>query len=216
MPEPTNGEPLTPLGATRELARAARYEDALRQRTEGLTWMIWGFVTPGIFLSYALAGATYQEDFPLWAQFLFAPWVVAGVLATYVLWSSAQLVAPRLKEGEPKARWASLGWILAIVLVWIVAWYGVPRINEPTLFLLWLGTVWTVFGAINIYRCSVRGRYVSIFVGLGTLVSALLLAFLLPQNPEPAYMGYVWATAVAVVAGGLFPLLGGAYQALRG
>ena len=50
-------ETLTPGEAARILTDTSRYEDNLVQRTEGLTAIIWGLVTPAIWTSYGFADA---------------------------------------------------------------------------------------------------------------------------------------------------------------
>lgn len=45
-------ETLTPQEAARVLTKARSWEDALEGRTAGITWMIWGIATPGIFVTY--------------------------------------------------------------------------------------------------------------------------------------------------------------------
>ncbi|HLE96966.1 MAG TPA: hypothetical protein VI997_06295 [Candidatus Thermoplasmatota archaeon] len=202
--------------AAKVLAEATTYEDALRQRTEGITTAIWGLVSPGIFLSYALMGAAMGDDTSPWMflfGFLWVPWVAAGVAVTSVMWRTARLAAPNLGREQPKA------WVMAVSFLGAYAVFGglayvlVPHMNEPTYAFLATGAAWTFFGGINIFRCSARGRVVDTLVGAIIFLAGIAVAFTLPQEVVP---GYVYATVTACLVTGLVPLGGGLWQATRG
>lgn len=202
--------------AAQALVQAQGWEEALRQRTEGITVATWGLVSPGIFLSYALAGASFGDDVPAWGSVLFAllwaPWVAAGVAVTASLWRSACLAAPQLDREQPNGLVITLAWLGAYTIFGGAAWFLGPRMNEPTYALLAVGAAWTVFGALNLYRCSPVGRRVGTGVGLCVFVSGLVLAFTLPAEP---IAGYVYATVFASLTSSVFPLAGGLWQASR-
>ena len=100
-------ETLTPQDAARTIAKARSWEAALEGRTAGLTWMIWGIVSPAIFVTYGFAAtlATLAGAQPgWWMGLLWMPWVAMGIVATVALWKTAGLAAPQLddpREGSP-------------------------------------------------------------------------------------------------------------------
>lgn len=201
----------TPHAAAQALAEATRYEDALRQRTEGLTWMIWGIATPAIWLSYGFAGATLPADWPLWAEMLWVPWVFAGVLTTVALWRSAALAAPRIAANGRKGWVVGLAWVVVTAVMWgAIVGLG-PVVNESLIPLFVLGSAWTLFGAVNLNRCSSRGKRVSLAIGVATLAAA----FALLPFAGTTHEDYVAATIGSVVASAVFPLAGGLWQTLR-
>lgn len=215
MTETATGEGFTPQAALRTIEEASRYEEALRQRTEGLTNVIWGFVIPCIFLSYAMAGATFGDGaWPFWAQQLWLPWVAAGVVASVALWQTAALSAPRLStEGSWKGGLA----VVAFYLVgWYVAYAVAPDFDPSVVFTLLAGTAWTLFGVLNVWRCSRVGRLFDLGIGVAIFASGLAAAFLLPESTEPAYMRYVYGTVAGVAATSAFPIVGGLLQTFRG
>jgi hypothetical protein len=116
---------MTPDEAVREVLRIERRAESLAQRTGGLTWMIWGVINLGIFLTYeAIAFANPPNP---WANvelaLAWAPWVVMGTGATTVLWRSIAVVMPSsVQNSSMSAVWAiviflvlAVGGSLAIV-----------------------------------------------------------------------------------------------------
>jgi len=90
--------PLSPPDALRGLAEIANRDDALKARTEGLTWVLWGFVNLGVAMTYL---ALLPEEAFLGAPDLASPAVLlvglyplTGILATVGLWRSAALSFP--------------------------------------------------------------------------------------------------------------------------
>lgn len=191
---------LTPLEAARVLAKARDYDEDLRARTGGLTWMIWGFVSAGIFLTYSLASVSGGEG---WAMgFLWLPWVVAGIVAMNALWRSAALSSRRIATFDPKGFW------LRFLL--ITAGYGallyVLRPDTPAKALIFMGLGWAATMALG-YLPRMRGPRAG---WLGLVVPGLLVALgvaILLAGLPIAVEG--WACIAA--AGGI-PFLGGLWQ----
>lgn len=206
----------TAKAAAEVLAGAATYEDALRRRTEGLTNMVWGITSAGIFTSYALlavTGVLAGADAPeaVYAM-LWAPWVLCGVLTTKALWRSASLAAPKLDVAQPPGYKLLLAWVGAYVVLGGGAFLLVPRMNEPTYALLAMGLGWTVFGALNLFRCSRAGRNVSVATGAVILAAAVALAAALPTDRD---LGYAMATWVSIAVSGAVPVAGGLWHQSR-
>src|SRR5438552_1798189 len=104
MPEPANADALSVTAAIQTLQRYEGFEARLYLRTEGMTWMLWGLVAAGIFLTYqAVAPFVAGHDFLLVA-FLWMPWSAAGVLATVALWRGARAANPGPATREDAAK----------------------------------------------------------------------------------------------------------------
>ncbi len=199
----TMTETLTPHDAARVLAQASRYEEALFHRTEGLTVMIWGLVSPAIFLAYAYAERA--SGFPDWGYaLLWFPWVAAGGLVTFALWRSAGLAMPNMHDPITPAGYALrfLSFVLILVVIFIF-WqphhYGAP--------LLIIGGGYVALATINPYLSSRQGRVMMGTVGL-VLLAAAAVMLAIPHSDA----GF---TATLLIAG-LVPLGGGLVQTLRG
>lgn len=196
------GETFTPQEAARALAEASRFEDALAERTGGITWMVWGIVTPGIFLTYSFFGALDAGGW--WLGLVWMPWVAAGILTTVMLWRSAALAAPALDTQPSGSFWLRfLGFTALITLVMYLV-----RPDGPEAPLIVVGALWAGMGILNLWGASARGRRVSVAAGLPLVVAGILLAAL----DVPVEVGGM----VAVAVSGLAPIAAGLYQTLRG
>ena len=196
-------ETLTPGEAARILADTSRYEDNLVQRTEGLTAIIWGLVTPAIWTSYGFADAMGGLTMP-WVALLWLPWVAAGALATTALWRSAALSHPGLSDHGNLQRW--LRW-LGMVVVLSVGFF-VVRPMDPASPLIIVGLVWFAMGAFNVWDMSTRGRLLWGGCGVALLVTGLALIVL----HAPMQAGGM----VAVFVTGVVPFAAGLWQTLQG
>lgn len=194
-------------------------EQALRSRTEGLTWMIWGIVTAGWKLTYdAVAWAFRPAPPELMVDLIWLPWVVMGGLTTTALWATAALAEPNLDEERPAGLWVTVGWTAFVILVWAVLFFGLAVAldfpgNADTMSLIVLGITWATFGAVEPVRLTDRGRRVTVAVGAILGVVGLMAAFGVPPG-EPAQNRV--STVLATSFGGVVPLLAGLWQALRG
>lgn len=194
-------ETMTPQEAVETLARASRWEGSLAQRTEGLTWMIWGLAMAGMFVSYGLADALDGEPI---MPFLWAPWVIAGNLLTWALWRTAALHSTEIAPMRERRRW----WAVAAVFLGVfgvMTWVMPPQTWAVPMILT--GAVWSFMGLL-IPRMSRQGRVVSACVGVGVALAAIALVLL--RVPEP-----VGGTLATALVGGI-PLAGGLWQVLRG
>lgn len=196
-----------------------KHEAGLRSRTEGLTWMIWGLVTAGWTLTYDALAWIGRPAPPAWAfDLAWLPWVLAGGVVTTALWRTAALRDPTLEEDRPAGLLVVSGWTAFVVAVWAVLFFGlVGGLGFPgtadTMGLIVLGITWFTFGAVRPVRLTDRGRRVTMLVGLGLFTSGIVTAVALGFDHPHAN---AVATVVATLTGGLFPILGGLWQALRG
>ena len=102
-------ETLSHSDAARILSRASAYEGALRQRTEGITLMVWGIVTSALFVTYGFASLLDAAEAAY--ALLWLPWVALGTVTSAALWRSAAL-----SSAEPIFHRPS-GWLLRVVLL---------------------------------------------------------------------------------------------------
>lgn len=198
--DPMN-ETLTPQAAARVLSDAAGFEESLQQRTEGITAMIWSAVGPGIYLSYAYAGAAGRMPDWGWAL-LWIPWVFAGSLVTYALWRSAALSMPNTRDPLTPVGYLWRFLLLTLLVSVVFAFWDPDHYGAP---LLVIGGMYLVMAAFNPYHMSMRGRWVAGASGVGFL----LIGGVALSLPETG-IGFV----VAVTLSGLVPLLFGFWQTI--
>lgn len=210
--DPKTSEPgdagFSPADAARDLQALRAFDVGLRQRTEGISWALWGLVTAGIFLTYGYAGSHFGHAWPFWATQIWLPWVAAGSALSAALWRSAALTAPAAAERGVRGWIHLLTWTLLILAVICIAFFLRTGIREPVMALLGVGAVALFMGATNLLRYTPTGRLVAVTAG-AAMVGAALLEVLLDA-------GYDAATLVGATVGGCAFLLGGLYETLRG
>lgn len=194
---------LSAQDAARLIHDASLYEDALARRTEGVTWMMWGLVTPAIFLTYAYAEAA-QLPGGWWWHLLWTPWVFAGVVTTMTLWRSAALERPALRHDGGIPYVVRVG---AFVLIVAAAMAFFPQ-DAPAQPLVVLGLAWAAMGLLNVMCMSAFGRGLALAAGLSAASAGIALA----AFDAGATASLLVATAVTAA----LPLAGGLYQSLRG
>lgn len=201
-------ETLTPQEAARALAKAQSWEAALENRTAGVTWMIWGIVMPGLFLSYAFVGVLTEFegiDPPGWFWgTLWMPWIAMGVVATVFLWKTAALAAPAFDDPKEGRR---IMWAMFALGALLSAAFAVLRPESGIVPLGGVGIMWFVAGALNLWRTSMESRVVTMTVGsLLLAVAVALAAFGAPVEVHGT---------VTIVASGVVPFGAGLWHVLR-
>lgn len=211
------GSELTPEQAASTIEQARSYEEPLRRRTEGVTWMIWGLVPAGLQLSFDATDA-YGATLPGWMDpVLSLGWMAMGLLFTFAVWRIAVLDAPGLRE----SRWRSLLGVAAIVPgVWLVIG-GVSAlaasagldVDHTYLALVGLASAWTLLGATNPFQATPRGRRTLLAIGATMILVATLIPFSGGFAGLPLWK--VQRLSLIVVAGGI-PIVAGLWQNLAG
>lgn len=198
----TMTEAMTAREAARALVDASRYEGALAERTAGITWMVWGIATPGVFMTYAFASVLGGSGW--WMSVLWIPWILMAVVTTVSLWRSAALAAPALASDATPWFWLRfLGFSGAIWLVFILL---EPR--GPEVPLIIVGAMWAGMGIVNLWQGSTMGRIVAVAAGAPLVVAGVLLAALDAPIEISGTIAFVLSAAA--------PFLAGLYQTLRG
>lgn len=177
------------------------FEESLRRRTEGITWMVWGLVFAGLTLSFYIGdltrdAATADEPRPWSLLFPWFPWMLAGGVITAALWKSAALQTPTLH----RPLWATLGGLLAVgaatVLVFIASWALPAGMQSAVTPLTLFGLAGLAVVATPLLRLSVAGRRVAIAATLVQVVCGIAIGL---GGGSPNATGYT-LTAVLVAA----------------
>lgn len=199
------------------LEKALSFEGALRSRTEGVTWAIWGVVLALVFFMYGSMGDLGHEP-PFWANLLWVPWVLAGSTLTWALWRTAALRFGA-SERHPAGVWVTIAWISAITAGLSIFSFSSRFPNPEGTAPLAIGIAWLLAGATNLFRATPLGRRATIVIGLTVAIGGLAISFLLPppsslgssEDQARFAQGVVQGALVALV-----PLAVGLWQALRG
>ncbi len=110
-------ETLTPLDAAEALRSLEGFEEKLDRRTGGMTNMVWGLASAGIFLTYGSASEWIAEQALHWLfSLLWIPWVAGGMALTGALWSSKAVTMGRDPESRGSLL-ASLGFTGAFLAI---------------------------------------------------------------------------------------------------
>lgn len=185
--------------AVRVLKEAEGYEEGLRIRTGGITWMVWGFVMACIWLSYGFAAHTGRLDGVL-GMFLWFPWVFAGWLATYALWRSAGItLGTPPEEGRRDFRRRMILNLALAGLFTIVIASAQGSVLGPLLPLVLTGGMTLAMGAFADW--GRLGRGASFGVGVVILATAAVLALAHASGDVVGLVGLVVASGSYFVAG---------------
>lgn len=228
MTETAGTESLSVEDAVATIEQATGYEEALRRRTEGVTWMVWGVVTGGIQMSFT-AGRSFFRPFrdaraggppPGWYEpLVILGWLAVGVLLTFAVWRIASVSAPKL---APKPRRTALGGILFIALLYaaiaVLSWLagGMPEALFP---LLAIGAAWLGAGALDVFETTSTGRRTLLVIGAVILAAGAIAVLALPWSgflPYREELTYDAVSPLVILAGGGVPFLAGLWQTLRG
>lgn len=192
---------------------AAAYEEPLRRRTEGVTWMLWGLVTAGMVASGSALAWTFPYPHPV-LDWYWPLWVLAGIVGTKAVWGIAGVALPARHESPRRSLVAFLaGFVLLVAGFWFLA-VSVPEPQLPPLGLAMFAMPWLLLGISNLARTTPVGRRVLAAVGGLMLLAALATVPLYP--PGPVDPNFYLMSNIIVAAGGGIPFVLGAWQALRG
>lgn len=220
MVEHAAPQPLDARSAWRTIQEASAYEEPLRRRTEGITWMVWGIITSAIFLSYDVFASHFhsfdhttgiETHAPWFIDILWVYWVLVGATLTWAIWRSAALAVP-IAPHRPAGLKVTFFWILAGAAGWALVLILIPNLHPHLTPALALGIMWLTLGALNLQRATPLGRRVLITIGFAILLAGVAVQ---PLAPAPGGDLFALNTARLLVAA-LPPFLGGLWQTLRG
>lgn len=195
-------ETLTPQEAAQAIARANAWEDRIVHRTEGMTWMVWGLVTAGIWVTLTAMSRGPQAIVPMTLSW--SVWVIAGFALTYSLWRSAALTRPDVVRTP--AWWTYPAKVAGIALA-IVSLHFVIQPTTPAYPLALMGFLWSALALLS-RRWSRLGKMTTLAIGGLVILGGLALPYLVG--------GMENMMLTAALIGGTIPVLGGFYQTLRG
>lgn len=191
--------------AAETIGRLQSVDDAVARRAAGVTWMIWGLVAPAIFVTYAAFGSALRgTSLAILEAFLWAPWVLLGVLASSTVWETAGAAVPGVEEGSPRR--AVVGILVFVVPIFLALGAadvaGLPGgVAEDLVVLAGLGGGSLVAGATGALAPDRGGRRLFLASGAFLLAVAVAGAFGLAQ--VPARTAYDLGPALATVASSL-------------
>lgn len=196
-------EALAPLEAARELRAISEFDLALRQRMEGVIWIVLGLTLTSLFFSYAFA---VLQDVPFGVlAVLWMPWTFSGFLIVWAMRKSLALAGTDDQSGRSSA-WLFAGAAGAIVLA-LIAFRAGGREVAPSYGLLAIGVLALAPALVPSLGYTRLGRRVGLVLGALGILSSLSVLF--------AGGDGTWGTwAAASVCFGW--VVGGAYQVLQG
>jgi hypothetical protein len=200
--DPMN-ETMTPQQAARVLTDAAGFERSLARRTHGLTLMMWGLASSGMFVSYGFAAVVDATWFVY--AFLWAPWVFLGILTTGALWRSAALARPDAGlQWRDRREWTRV----LLVGLGISAIFFLTQPDGPVLPLALLGAAYLVFALFNVFRSNPHERRDNAIAG--ALMLAIAGALAITRAPIEVSGLVSFATPALVLCGiGFYETLSG-------
>ena len=172
--EPGN---LTPDQAIREILRIEGHTGSLLQRAVGLTWMIWGVISGGIFVSYEAIGIAAPSGtlLALGYGLVWIPWVLLGGIATAVLWRSLALVIPKSSGHAGRITVVATATFLALVLGGgaVIAIASIP-VSGPAWAMFAVGAAAAVVGGSGVTTDSRAER--TLWLAGGASLAVLTVA----------------------------------------
>jgi hypothetical protein len=196
------GSELSAREAARVVGEAHAWDSALKRRSEGIVWMVWGIVLSAMFVSYGYASASRV---PPWVfATLWAPWSAAGILTTIAIQRVVRAHAPPAPPVRGARALVGIA-VVALAFTLMGALLHPSNALEP---LMIDGAIWTVAAALNSFRFTGEGRVMVAATGVGTLVVAAALWILHPSDDAQGL--------VATFTTGILALGSGAARVLKG
>jgi hypothetical protein len=195
-------ETLTPHEAAAALARANQWEDRLVHRIEGMTWMVWGLATAGIWVTLTAMGRGPMDVLPVMLSW--SLWVFAGFALTYALWRSAALSRPDVVQAA--AWWTYVAKVAGIALA-LALLHFIIEPTTPAYPLALTGFLWIMLALLG-RRWSHLGKTTATAIGGLVILGGFALPFMFNEMED--------LMLAAALIGGIVPVLGGLYQTLRG
>lgn len=219
MAETANGERLSVQRALQTICELEGLEPRLLLRTEGMTWMIWGLVGPGIFFTYHAFFAELGSDSGVIFSLLWLPWVALGVIATAALWHGVHADARSgrtAKQGMLEGA-AYMGLFLGVMFLGFTIFAFMNdqlELREPGLVTLMLGVTMLLLAFLPYPRSSPYARRMNLVVGLLMVAAAVALGTLIDYGS--ADRAHFVQTIVGASVGGAGWFFGGLYLFTKG
>jgi hypothetical protein len=208
----SEAERLTPQAAVAEIRRIEGLHGALARRTAGMVWMVWGIVSPAIFMTYSLVFHAAGLDLgSVWwiLPLLWIPWAAMGIVATTTLWHSAALVLPRDRT-RPRSHVLVTGAVIVGLIV--VGMIVIHAVVAPIAELAWaltaigIGVTVLALAGININDATERRMWVlgGVLLVLTALVGSLAFVGSLAAARDAFAVISPLASGVVLFGGGLY------------
>jgi hypothetical protein len=188
--------------AARVVGEAHAWDAALKRRSEGAIWMVWGIVTPAMFVSYGYAAASHVPDWVF--AMLWAPWTALGVLTTIAISRVVRAHAPP----APRVRETRVLVGVALVTLAFTLLGALLRPTNATAPLMIDGAVWTFAAAVNAFRFTWEGRVMLAATGVGCLLVAGAMMLVHPGDDAQGLVA-TFTTGVLAIGTGFARVLKG-------
>ncbi|MHB8632639.1 MAG: hypothetical protein ACYDBQ_01545 [Thermoplasmatota archaeon] len=197
--------PLTPAQALAALEQMERHEERLGVRAGCLTGIVWGLVSPAIFLTYGLANATPGFPDALF-PFLWLPWTAAAMGATYATWRLPALTVRRPAAGKFWYRAAGGISLFSVMLLAMNLWH--PPFG-PFVFMVMVNGLTAALIAWGVgRRGGFRAALPLLMAALFIVVGGIAIGLWVPRGSVAAFasaatvgIGFLGASFVGFVRG---------------
>lgn len=196
--------------AAAALKDAEGYEEALTNRTGGMTNLVWGLAAPLIFLTYGAAGGLVLDGHEWVMALLWIPGALLGGILTATLWISHAVTLHH--PVSHKDGWNHLGknilifLVLAAIIAAAAAWADLTW-NMSVVMVLVNGAFAFVVAMREAKDAPACGRNTMVAGGF-MLIAGLLLGFLAFGEPGSS-LGGAAITALGWGGSGLWTFIRG-------
>lgn len=191
---PARAADLTPEQAAAMVASVAAYEEAMTERTFGLSLMVWGVLVVGVFYMVYAVAAGGPSGLPPWLGLLacLVP-VGAGILLTNALWRSRALGV-----GAGFRPWRIWVQALAIAAVAIAVLFWVDGValhsTDSSISLAITATLLLGYLSLRTLNAPWRRGHWVLLAALALAVADAAMVVWAPQSlPLPNAQAYTWA-----------------------
>lgn len=191
------------------LRDAQGYEEALTERTSGMTNMVWGLAAALIFLTYGSAADLIERADKTWLYgVLWIPGVLLGTLLTIALWSSHAISLARTMDA--KDGWRHLGLNIVAFLALTAALAGLLHVLdvawEPSVLMTLVNGIFALIIATRERSISLACSRDTLIAGIWMIGAGIAIGLLGLQHEAAALAGAA-ITATGWAGSGLWTFL---------
>lgn len=191
------------------------FTEPARRRAEGVTIMLWGFVTAALLLSSEVLNLAYgfihTDGWQRWVVlFMWVPWGAIGAVGTIAIWRIAEVGSRAPIDGHRRSwRWLCV-WAATIVAIIVFPDNLIP-LAAAGWAVVTLGMIWIGVG-VFLNTATHAGRRTVVAVGAVIILVGIVFGMTLERLAMGA--GFEYFTLVATVCGGILPIFAGIVLAM--